>query len=509
MTTAHAGPAQAEQCTGAAVEIPFDALGGAVELSIRQDGGIAVHLPGKQVAAVFESRHPNIDVKRIGSYLEINAKPGAKPGDSVGLKIAGRNNRHLSLRATVVDKSSPAPAPETVRLVPRSELEARAALVSSRVEARVQKEFAKRDREDAARAAREAEEAPYLLAEQLLGTNQLRVNALKQLPVAGDSHVSIREIVSHREADREVRHVRFSYENPTNEVQVFDDLRFGTKGDDTVAAEVVLFSQPSAGYVRFPLRVQPGEKVTGIARLPDGINIPNQGLAIALDGPKLLQPLVAEATHLASLITFEEELRRIRKREREEKKRRLLREAREARGQQTILTALARGGAHFVRDGVDGSEQLSAASTWAVGGRVTKGLTEALAFEAEVVGGRTGNGQFDDVEWDGMTGEIERSASFGRVGIGMLLRLGDITIPYAHAGAGVQFAGYTSTFTSGAVSTDGPGDGFELAGFVTAGGGIDYRPGGGNLIIGARASFTAIQGGERVIDAGVQLGVGL
>ncbi|GAB4566143.1 MAG: hypothetical protein Tsb0020_17550 [Haliangiales bacterium] len=507
MTAAHAGPAQAERCTGEVVEIPFDARGGSVELSIRQNGGTTIHLPGEKVTAVFESRHPNIDVKRIGSHLEINAEPGAKPGQSVGLKIVGRNNRHLSLRAIVVDSASP--APETVRLVPRSELEARAALVSSRVDARVQREFAKRDREDAARAAREAKEAPYALAEQLLGTNQLRVTTLKQLPVSGDHHVSIREIVSHREGEHEVRHVRFSYENPTSEVQVFDDLRFGTEGDETVVVEVVLFSQPSAGYVRFPLRVQPGEEVTGIARIPDGVDIPNQGLAIALNGPKLLQPLVAEATHLASQITFEEELRRIRKREREEKERRLLREAREARGQQTILTALARGGVYSVLTGIDGSEQLDATTTWAVGGRVNKGLAEPIAVEVEVVGGRTGGGEFDDIDWDGMTGDIERSASFGRVAIGAVLRLGDITIPYLHVGAGVQLTSYTSTFTVNGVATEGPGDGFEYAGYVAGGGGIDYRVGGGNLIIGARATYIHMAGGERVIDAGVQLGVGL
>lgn len=151
--------------------------------------------------------------------------------------------------------------------------------------------------------------------------------------------------------------------------------------------------------------------------------------------------------------------------------------------------------------------QLDAATTWAVGGRVTKGLVEAFAFEAEVVGGRVDSGQFRDVERDGETGDIERSAKFGRVAIGVVLRLGDITIPYAYAGTGVQVANYTSTFTSGGITTDGPGDGFELAGFVAAGGGIDYRPGAGNLLIGARASYLVMQRGESAIDLGVQLGI--
>ncbi|GAB4561686.1 MAG: hypothetical protein Tsb0020_09370 [Haliangiales bacterium] len=345
------------------------------------------------------------------------------------------------------------------------------------------------------------------LAEQLLGSTELRVNTLLvtesepvETPALGQ--VALAEIIRHTQHGQDIRHAQFHISNDSDQPMRLTELRFRAENGEMVTAELVLFRVTGDEYRTFPLELSPRQTITGIARVPDDAGIPTKGLTIAVDGPALLTPLVTEAQSLAALDTFEEEYRRIRERERAEK-------ARRARGEQTIVSGVARGGAYFVRDGVDGSEQLDAATTWVVGGRVTKGLAEPIAFEVEVVGGRADGGQFRDVERDGAIGDIERSASFGRIALGATLRLGDISIPFAYMGVGVQFASYTSTFTSDGQSVSGPGDGFELAGFVSAGGGIDYRLGGGGFVVGLRASYLQLAGGERAIDAGVQLGVGL
>ncbi|GAB4564410.1 MAG: hypothetical protein Tsb0020_14560 [Haliangiales bacterium] len=506
-------------CTGKNVQLPFDEVGAALEFPVREGVATTIYVPADEIRDIGLFPHPHIAVTRRKSSIVIHPKSSAIPGMRASIEIYGRLGQHMSLFPVVVNQSTPTPS--VVHLVPRSKLEAQQARITHEAQLRVTEALTRRDRADAEQRAKEAEEARFRLAEQLLGTTDLRAKHVNVVPTRSafskdlwhqrSASAAIRRITSYTEGDKEIRHVLFVVSNSPLDALRLAELRFRSKSGDMVPAQIVRFAKPDAQHVGFPLQLAAGEEVFGIARVPDEADIPNQGMTISIDGPTLVSPLVAKANQLASLDTFEEEYQRILERERQERERKRLQEEREARGRQAFVTAVARGGAYFIGVAHDenGTVQFDATTTWAAGGRVTKGLAEPLAFEAEIVGGSISSGEFDDVERDGEIGDITRSASFGRIGIGILLRLGDIVIPYAHVGTGVQVASYTSTFTSGGVAAEGPGDGFELAGFVTAGGGIDYRLGGGNFMIGARAAFAAMQGGERALDIGVQLGVGL
>ncbi len=489
------------------IDIPPE--GGAYAIYVHPDVQITLRFPNDVEDAV-SGQAAKIAMKRHRQLLSLRPRADFRGAQCIVVTKGAFVNLFLRV----------AERPEDVaRIVEFRDREAEEAF-QERVEREVKHrmgafEAIQADRE-AQRRARAQEGAERLLAGRLLGTTRLLVNLSSLEPferygsVQGQTSqdsagVVITEIISETDGEREIRHARFRVTSYSDEALQLTDLRFRSSNAEMVPAEMVLFQGRGAEQVGLPFTLRPRQEVTGIARIPDDRDIPSQGLTVAIDGPTLLSSLVARAHSLAAVDTFEEEYQQLLREQRE-------REARAARGTQTILSAVARGGAHFVAAGVadeTGNVPLDAVSTWAVGGRVTKGLAEPLAFEAEIVGGRTGSGRFDDAEWDGMVGDIERSASFGRIGVGIVLRLGDVTIPYAHAGAGVQLASYTSTFTNDGTSTEGPGDGFELAGFVAVGGGIDYRIGRGNLVIGVRATYMSIQGGERLIDASVQLGAGL
>ena len=162
------------------------------------------------------------------------------------------------------------------------------------------------------------------------------------------------------------------------------------------------------------------------------------------------------------------------------------REARAARATQLILGPSGSAGACWLSDGQD-ETNLDATNCFVFGMRLTKGITELVAFEVEAIGGWTGNTEF---------GEQTRSARFGRVTLAGVLRFGQFTIPYARFGVGAQGASYDD------------GSSTEFTPLTTFGIGLARRV-GDNFVAGVGVSAVT-EGFERLqtLDIGVHFGYG-
>lgn len=141
------------------------------------------------------------------------------------------------------------------------------------------------------------------------------------------------------------------------------------------------------------------------------------------------------------------------------------------------------GGALWMTEG----DELAGASLAGLGLRITKGMHENWAFEADVIGARTGQASFDD----GST----RRATLGRVLVGGVLRFGDKVMPTVKLKIGGQ-AGY---FTAGDESS------FAISGVWSFGAGLDARL-GERWLLGLDASFTSTFDSESPsLEAGAHL----
>lgn len=175
------------------------------------------------------------------------------------------------------------------------------------------------------------------------------------------------------------------------------------------------------------------------------------------------------------------------------------REAREAQAVQLIVSPGAYAGFLWLPNGLEGDGRERKPATFVGAGvRVTKGVSELLAFEAEVSGGNTGEATFT-VEGE----ELRRSSTFGRVRVGAALRFGyEGVIPTARAGIGLQGIGYNSETTG-----TKPDDAIEFSGLLGFfGGGVDYRF--SEHVIGG-VGFSLVAAEEiQAFEAGVRLGYG-
>jgi hypothetical protein len=113
--------------------------------------------------------------------------------------------------------------------------------------------------------------------------------------------------------------------------------------------------------------------------------------------------------------------------------------------------------------------------------RFTYATHDVFAYEAELAWSRTaGVAVFEDVMFEGFTGDLERVSYLGRLQAGVRLRLGARYIPTLHLGAGVlAHAAMQSRFLipngPGAVVVEGPGLALRWAPMASAGLGVDYR----------------------------------
>jgi hypothetical protein len=113
--------------------------------------------------------------------------------------------------------------------------------------------------------------------------------------------------------------------------------------------------------------------------------------------------------------------------------------------------------------------------------RFTYATHDVFAYEAELAWSRTaGVAVFEDVMFEGFTGDLERVSYLGRLQAGVRLRLGARYIPTLHLAAGVlAHAAMQSHFVisngPGAVVVEGPRFALGWAPLASAGLGFDYR----------------------------------
>ena len=161
--------------------------------------------------------------------------------------------------------------------------------------------------------------------------------------------------------------------------------------------------------------------------------------------------------------------------------------ARKARETQLILGPRYAYGTCWLTGGID-SETVETTSCQTFGVRLVKGITEMIAFELDAAGGWTGDADF---------GASTRSANFGRVTGGGLLRFGEWTIPYFRLGLGAQGASYKNS--------DEP---LDVALMTYVGVGIERRI-GEHVLLGVATSFEQQIGSDlRSLSAAVYAGYG-
>jgi len=171
----------------------------------------------------------------------------------------------------------------------------------------------------------------------------------------------------------------------------------------------------------------------------------------------------------------------------------------------TIDVHLAGG---FARLGEDGTDETTTVPAGGLLGRLTYGLSDRLALDAELSFAQTGAARFDDVTVNvaggtPMTGALERSTRTGRAMLGASLRLGVRVIPVLEADVGVQarWRGAATFAPLGAVP-DGYGEDLSMDLVVGGRVGLDYRF-NEHWIAGVRAGGVhAVTLGAPSFDAG-------
>jgi hypothetical protein len=133
-------------------------------------------------------------------------------------------------------------------------------------------------------------------------------------------------------------------------------------------------------------------------------------------------------------------------------------------------------GAIWLGDGA-GLDKSDATSVTGLGVRAQYAFNRWLAVEGEALGASTGDSQFRGVTYDGMQGDLRRSASLGRVQFGGVLRLGEG--PYIlplRLGVGLQGASHSGTLATATGDVPGP-ESFEWTALFSFGTGLDVRLG--------------------------------
>lgn len=179
---------------------------------------------------------------------------------------------------------------------------------------------------------------------------------------------------------------------------------------------------------------------------------------------------------------------------------------REMRAKQASLSMRLLGGAFWTGDAVDGTDAIAGTSMGGVAVRYQKGYLNGFALEIEGAGARTDQARFRDANWNGMQGEIARSASLFRFMAGGAARLGDRYVTTVRLGIGIQATSYNSSFTTGSTTMEGPGAQFEIDGVWSFGASFDARL-GKSWVLGLGATLSdGINTDARGLDAALHLG---
>ena len=171
---------------------------------------------------------------------------------------------------------------------------------------------------------------------------------------------------------------------------------------------------------------------------------------------------------------------------------------------QIALSVRVLGGGFWTSDGIPNSGVTDGTTMSGLGVRILKGMHHNYAFEAEFLGARTGEAEFPGSDWQGLSGDIFRQATIGRLQASGVVRFGDRYVTSVRLGVGIQGTSYRSRFTSGGQGMTGPGDGVEIDGGWSVGAAFDARL-GEHWLLGAGASGVFYTG-ARSLDVALQVG---
>jgi opacity protein-like surface antigen len=185
-----------------------------------------------------------------------------------------------------------------------------------------------------------------------------------------------------------------------------------------------------------------------------------------------------------------------------------------ALSKRTWIGAYGLGGVIWLEDGLPMTETTDATSIKGLGIRISKGLvsmdsgaTPLLAVEVDAAFGSSGTARFADVTFNGMQGELQSTATLGRVHAGLALRLGDKLAPVLRAGIGGQGVSENAELITATGSEPGPESSLDVALSVYVGGAAEFRL--GESFVAGLAVNLIDSGGRRSLEAGLNLAYAL
>ena len=299
----------------------------------------------------------------------------------------------------------------------------------------------------------------------------------------------------------------------TDEIQVFDAA--GTR----LEAKVLAMKEPAGDHEGLLATLQPKQRIQGVIKLPRGTEQSITPLTVQIIARNGLRPVLIQVKEWKIgppmyPVTAEDKKREERERRRQERERRRQERedrerAREEKEKDRVtlhLTAVA--GGIWLSDGLQ-TNRLDPTSLTGFGARVTYGFNRYFAFEADSIGASTGEARFGDATFEGMQGELMRSASLGRVKTGAVIRFGSRTVPTLRIGVGAQGASIDSRFLIDGSQVSGPGSSFDFNLLGYFGAGVDFRLGEHFVAgFGLSAEQLASSDVRSSIEAGLHIGYG-
>ncbi len=363
---------------------------------------------------------------------------------------------------------APKKAPKLYIVVPKSAIEQRKAARENQQE---------RDRQTQSR---------YQIADQLLTHTEMQTRP--PAPSSAPLQLDIERVAWMNSEP----YIKFSVNNrdPATAPELAE-IRLSEGTRPSIRAEIVSIQAPGNIDRRLPATVPPTQRADGIVWIPPQLKDRVQSLTMTvygLDGTLLLSAKLDD--YIVPVLPKEEYERQ---------------QARERRAKQLIIGIRLLTGACWIPDGLE-TDNLDATSCTGLGFRLTKGISQLIAFEAEIAALQTGKANFTNVTVGEISGNLTRTASLGRIQLGGVLRFGDRIIPNARIALGLQATSHENDF-SAPEAAPGLDQATKFTRLLNIGIGVDIRL-GDSLMAGVGTS--AIFLGDRLesVDAGVTVSYG-
>ena len=456
--------------------------GGRFEVVTTTGGFAFVQFPETVVLKRLIFEHDGFNVEQLPHAISISAAKRTRDGHTSNMlmQVKGLNvmvdlrlDKTKGRRATLLD----------VIPLPAKDFE--------RHKVAEQKRQAKLARERNATIMRNYRKA---MARMLLELKELRPAGprIASLDASGPPRYAppgeVRAVLTRMFESDDFRYLEVVVDNRTEDAVHFDSAWLSEGKGKGVPIDVQFEKSAATDPGRATIaHVRPQQTARAIAAVPRDMTSGFEGLRMSFYGPPPLPTVVAQRV----IETWPRMPEHIAKKRRWAK--------------QVAISVRMLGGGFWTDDAADlGREDGTGLTGFGV--RIGKGMHHNFVFEAEAMGGRTGEARFYGADWQGMQGDISRQASFGRVQGSGVIRFGDRYVGSMRMGVGIQGTSFESEFTTNGSTMEGPGADFELDGVWLVGAGFDTRL-GEHWTFGAGANFSRTWASSAsALEAGVHLG---